>query len=617
MADNRQTRREQPTAGPGMRGPGPGGPHMHGMKAPKLKNAKGTMLRMLGYLADHKVALVVVLVLAIGTNVLPILGTRMTGSIIDDVLSLKDLRALGVACLELLAIYLVNVIVQQIINYKLIDISQNAVRVLRRDLFVRMQNLPVKFFDRNTHGDLMSRFTNDVDNINNMLSQSLGQLIGNVIAIVGTLIAMLLLSPLMTLVSLLTMPLMLFLTGRIAKVSGRYFSRQQSILGRLNGQVEETLSGQYVVKVFNREEAAKENFRAVNGELQEVAIRANMFSGVMGPIMNMINNLGYAVVATFGAWMVLSGHGITVGMVFSFLLYLRQFGFPINQIAQLATTIQSALAGAERIFEVMDEKTEEPDRPGAPALTLVRGEVRADDVTFSYLPDRPVLKNATFHAKPGQTIALVGPTGAGKTTIVNLLTRFYDVDSGSLSIDGIDLRDIQRDSLRSSLGIVLQDTVLFSETVRENIRFGRLNATDAEVERAAQMANADHFITRLPQGYDTVLTSDGGNLSQGQRQLLSIARAILADPAILILDEATSSVDTRTELHIQQAMLELMRGRTSFVIAHRLSTIRNADQILVIRDGEIVERGTHDELLESKGFYANLYQSQFRTGLAL
>ncbi len=615
MAENRQKRNERPAAGPGFHGPG--GPPMRGMKAPKLKNAKGTMLRMLRYLADHKVALIVVLALAIVGNVLPILGTRMTGSIIDDVLSLKDLRALGVACLELLGIYLANVVVQQIINYKLIDISQNAVRVLRHDLFVRMQNLPVKFFDRNSHGDLMSRFTNDVDNINNMLSQSLGQLIGNVIAIVGTLIAMLLLNPLMTLVSLVTMPLMLLLTGRIAKVSGRYFSRQQKILGRLNGLVEETLSGQYVVKVFNREEAAKGSFHAVNGELQEVAIRANLFSGVMGPVMNMINNLGYAIVATFGAWMVLSGQGVTVGVVFSFLLYLRQFGMPINQIAQLATTIQSALAGAERIFEVMDEKTEEPDRPAAPALTLVRGEVRADDVTFGYLPDRPVLKRATFHAQPGQTIALVGPTGAGKTTIVNLLTRFYDVDSGSLSIDGIDLRDLQRDSLRSSLGIVLQDTVLFSETVRENIRFGRLNATDAEVERAAKMANADHFIERLPHGYDTVLTGDGGNLSQGQRQLLSIARAILADPAILILDEATSSVDTRTELHIQQAMLELMRGRTSFVIAHRLSTIRNADQILVIRDGEIVERGTHDELLESNGFYANLYQSQFRTGLAL
>ena len=615
MSENRrESRNDRPAGGPPHGGPGA----RFAMPPVKLQNARGTLFRLLGYLAQHIWVLSGVLVVVIVNNIIPIIGTQMTGKMIDQYIIPRDIAGLGHACLVLLGIYLIGVVTTVIINYAMIHVTQGTVKRLRWDLFHRMQALPVKFFDRSTHGDLMSRFTNDVDNVNNTLSQSLGQLIGNVISIVGTLIAMLLLSPLMTVVSLLTIPLMLLLTSQIGKHTRKFFSSQQTILGRLNGYVEETISGQHVVKVFNREEQAKAEFGAVNHELKDVAVRANIYSGVMGPFMNIINNLGFAVVTAFGAWMVVTHRGgITVGMVFSFLLYLRQFGMPINQIAQLYTMIQSGLAGAERIFAVMDEAPEEADKPGAPALANIRGEVRAEDVTFGYLSEKPVLKRNTFHARPGQTIALVGPTGAGKTTIVNLLTRFYDVDSGSFSIDGIDLRDVQRDSLRSTLGIVLQDTVLFSETVRENIRYGRLSATDAEVEHAARMANADHFIERLPHGYDTPLTGDGGNLSQGQRQLLSIARAILADPAILILDEATSSVDTRTELHIQQAMLELMRGRTSFVIAHRLSTIRTADQILVINDGEIVERGTHDELLTQDGFYANLYNSQFRTGLAI
>lgn len=615
MAETR--RNDRPQAAPPMGGrPGGGPPWMPNMgPKPKIKDAKGTLLRLLGYLGAKRAKLAVVFAVTLVSTVVAVVATKMNGSIIDTTIAQKDPAGLASACLLLLAVYLAGVVATQVQNYLMIDVAQSTVTNLRRDLFNRMQRLPLKFFDRNTHGDLMSRFTNDVENINQTLSQSVAQFFGNVISILGTLIAMLLLNPVMTLVSVITVPLMMFITRIIAKRTRKYFSAQQKILGELNGYIEETVSGQRVVKVFGREQQVKTGFAEINKRLKAAGVRAQIFSGTIGPIMNLINNLTYAIVTAFGAWMILNGSGVTVGIVFAFLLYMRQFGRPVNEIASLFSTIQSALAGAERIFGVMDEKPEPEDEIAAPGFNSISGAVRLDDVTFSYLPDRPVLKHATLEAKPGQTIALVGPTGAGKTTVVNLLTRFYDVDSGSISIDGLDIRRVKRDSLRSSLGIVLQDTVLFSESVRENIRYGRLTATDAEVEAAARMANADHFILRLPHGYDTVLSDDGGNLSQGQRQLLSIARAILADPAILILDEATSSVDTRTELHIQQAMLELMRGRTSFVIAHRLSTIRNADQILVINAGEIIERGTHAELMEKQGFYAGLQQSQFKTGL--
>lgn len=610
-------REERRPIGPGM-GPRPGGPFgMNLGPKPKIRDARGTLRRLIGYLGAMKVRLLVVFGLYIVINVVSTWGTRLNGSIIDVLVQTRDVSLLLRSCLLLLGLYLLGVVVQQITNYLMIDVSMGTVNMLRRDLFRKMQALPLQYFDSKTHGDLMSRFTNDVENIRNTLSQSLGQFFGNVISIAVTVVAMLMLSPLMTLVTVLTVPLMMAVTRVVSKHTRKYFGDQQRELGELNGFIEETVSGQKVVKVFAREPQVREGFAAINHRLRTAGMRAQIFTGVMGPVMNMINNLSYAIVTTFGAWMILRGSGgITVGVVFSFLLFLRMFGRPVNELAQLFSTIQSALAGAERIFDTMDVPPETPDVPGVPKLAHVRGHVRAQDVSFSYVEGRPVLKHATFEAQPGQTIALVGPTGAGKTTIVNLLERFYDVDSGAITIDGLDLRAVQRASLRGGLGIVLQDTVLFNETVRENIRYGRLNATDAQVEAAARMANAEPFILRLPHGYDTVLGDDGGNLSQGQRQLLSIARAILADPAILILDEATSSVDTRTELHIQQAMLELMRGRTSFVIAHRLSTIRNADQILVINNGEIIERGTHQELLDAEGFYANLHNSQFRTGLA-
>ena len=604
--------------GPGGGGFGGGGPMAGRMATPqKLKNPKGTLLRLLVYLGRKRWKMGFVFLATLVSTVVTIVATRMNGSILDTTIQDKDLTGLAAACLLLLGIYLLGTVASQIQQYLMIDVAQSTIKHLRKDLFARMQRLPLRFFDKNTHGDLMSRFTNDVENVNTTLSQSVAQLFGNLISVVGTFIAMLILSPLLTLVAVATVPLITVFTQLVVKFTRRFYKQQQATLGELNGYIEETISGQRVIKVFNRETKVKADFAEINDRLRVVGTKAQVYSGVMGPTMNLINNLGYALVTAFGAWMVVTGQGVTVGIVFSFLLYQRQFGRPLNEIANLFTTIQSALAGAERIFGVMDETPEPADDADAATLHDIQGHVEADDVTFSYVADRPVLKHATFEAKPGMTIALVGPTGAGKTTVVNLLTRFYDVDSGAFRIDGIDLRHIRRDSLRSSLGIVLQDTVLFSETVRENIRYGRLAATDAEVEAAACTANADPFIRLLPQGYDTVLSDDGGNLSQGQRQLLSIARAILSDPAILILDEATSSVDTRTELHIQEAMLELMKGRTSFVIAHRLSTIRNADLILVIKDGEIIERGTHDELTAQDGFYAGLQNSQKKTGLGL
>ncbi|MGC9063453.1 MAG: ABC transporter ATP-binding protein, partial [bacterium] len=405
-------------------------------------------------------------------------------------------------------------------------------------------------------------------------------------------------------------PVMLALTEVISSRTRTYFLNNQTVLGDLDGFIEENISGQKVVKVFCREEKEIERFEEVNRELKRVGTKAQIYAGIIPPLMNVLNNIDFAIVAGFGGWFAVQ-HIITVGTIASFINYSRQFIRPLNDLANQFNMIQSAIASAERVFEVIDEEPEPVDPPDAIELKDVKGEVEFRNVSFSYEEGVPILKNVSFHAKPGQTIALVGPTGAGKTTIVNLLTRFYDIQNGSILIDGIDIRKIKRSNLRSLLGIVLQDTYLFSASVKENIRYGRLDATDKEIEAAARLANAEQFILRLPNGYDTILSEDGGDLSQGQRQLLAIARAILANPAILILDEATSNVDTRTEKHIQEAMLNLMKGRTSFVIAHRLSTIRKADIILVINDGEIIERGKHEQLLEKKGFYYNLYMSQF------
>ena len=605
----------------GPMGPGPGGPggaHGRGAMPVRAKDAKGTMKRLLKYVSEQLPRVILISVLCAITALITILTNRIAGIAIDDYIAVGDMAGLAKLCLGLLAIYLVNIVCSYLQNTNMIVVAQKTSFKLRKDLFAALSRLPLKYFDSHSSGDIMSRLTNDVDNISNTLSQSVTQLFSGIINIIGTLAAMLLLSPLLTLISLIAIPVMLLITRAIAKISRRFYREQQKNLGELNGYIEEMVSGQKVIKLFSREEANKADFAGINNRLRISGTKAEVIAGVMGPFMNMINNITYLIVAVAGGYLVINSvtGAITVGVVFSFLLYMKNFARPISEIANLFNTIQSALAGAERVFQVMDEEPEQ-DAPEAKDVTDIEGNIEIQDVTFSYIPGKPVLKHATITAKKGEQVAIVGPTGAGKTTIISLLTRFYDKDSGQILIDGKPIESITRNSLRRTVGMVLQDTYLFSESVRENIRYGRLDATDEEVERAARMANAHSFIIHLPQGYDTVLADNAGNISQGQRQLIAIARAILADPCLLILDEATSSIDTRTELKIQDAMLKLMEGRTSFIIAHRLSTIRNADKILVINAGEVVEQGTHDELLAKNGFYANLYNIQFKTGMAI
>ena len=593
-------------------GGGPGGPGARGM-APKVraKNTSLTLRRIWGYLGRQRASLVYVLILTAISSLLSLAGPYLIGTAIDKYIIPKDYNGLVWLSCSLVAVYLLGALMTWYQSYVIIGVSQRTVRELRKDLFARLQLLPLPFFDGKTHGELMSRTTNDIENVSNTLNQSVTQLLSSVLTFVGALVLMLMLDVWMTVVSLITIPLVMLLTGQIAKRTRKYFTAQQQQLGELNGFIQETVSGQKVVKVFRREAKAAEEFDVINRKLNEVGIKAQIFSGTVGPAMNVINNINFAVIAAVGGWLAFNGL-TSIGIIVSFLNYSKQFGRPINELANQFNVIQSAVAGAERVFEILDTASEYEENKGLKALTEVKGEVRLRGVTFSYKQGVPVLKNVTLTAKPGETIALVGPTGAGKTTIVNLLTRFYEIDSGEITVDGENVRELEKNSLRSQLGIVLQDAYLFSDTIRENIRYGRLDATDAEIEAAARLANADAFIRRLPEGYGTQLSAEGANLSQGQRQLITIARAILADPAILILDEATSSVDTRTEMHIQEAMNVLMKGRTSFVIAHRLSTIREADQILVIDGGEIIERGTHEELLAEQGFYYRLYTSQFK-----
>lgn len=597
---------------PGMGGGPPGGPH--GAIHEKPKNSKQTLMRLCRYLSKNLPILLIILVFSIVNSLVNIIATRISGIIVDDYVIQKDVTGLAMICGLLLGIYLVNVVFVYLQERLVVRLSYSTIAVIRKDLFADISGLPLNYYDTHSSGDLMSRLSNDVDTIGSTMSQSVTQLFSGIVSIIGTLIAMLLLSPMLTLVTVAVVPFMLLITSYVSKISRKLFIRQSTELGTLNGYIEEIVSGEKVVQLFSREEKVKGEFGELNMKLKKSGIMAQCISGVMGPLMNMINNISYLAVAVAGGYMVIGGTA-SVGTVFAFLQYKRQFSNPINQLANLFNTIQSALAASERVFEVMDQEPEK-DAPDAVELTKVKGNIEFNDVTFSYIEGTPVLKNANITASPGEQVAIVGPTGAGKTTIISLLTRFYDIDSGSILIDGIDIRKIKRDNLRSCVGMVLQDTYLFSETVRDNIRYGAPNATDEDVERAAKMANAHSFIIHLPEGYDTILGDNGGNLSQGQRQLLAIARAILADPQVLILDEATSSVDTRTELNIQEAMLNLMKGRTSFIIAHRLSTIRGADKILVINGGQIVENGTHNELLSiDGGFYAHLYNVQYTTGM--
>lgn len=577
----------------------------------RAQNRRGTLARLWGYLGGQGWTLVVVAVLVAFSTGLDLMGPYLMGRAIDVFIAQNDLPGLARLVLLMVGVYLASSGISYLHAYLMAAVAQRTVRDLRADLFERLQELPLRYFDQHPHGELMSRLTNDIENVSNVLNESVTQLISSVLSILGVAAVMFWINVRLALISLVILPLMAVITRWVAQRTRIGFRRQQEQIGAINGLIEETVTGQRVVKAYGQEPALIAQFEAINAKLRTASTRAQIFGGLMGPLTNFVNNVGFAIVAGTGGWMAVRGLA-SVGTIAAFVSYARQFTMPLNQIATLYNTIQSAIAGAERVFEVIDETSEIEDHPQAQVLQPIQGKVIFDQVCFGYEKEVPVLKNVSLHAKRGETIALVGPTGAGKTTIVNLLTRFYDIERGSISIDGKDIRQVRKDELRRALGIVLQDTFLFAESVLENIRYGRLAASDEEVMAAARLANADQFIHRLPHGYQTQLSERGSNLSQGQRQLLAIARAILADPSILILDEATSSVDTRTEKNIQEAMLRLMAGRTSFVIAHRLSTIRQADAILVIDQGEIIERGTHAHLLAQKGFYHQMYVSQFK-----
>ena len=598
---------------------GPGANRGHGgmsRMAPvvKPKDFKGTLKRLWKYFGKERSMLSIIFFLLLISAAIGLSVPYLIGKAIDSMSFGKaavDYNLLRIIAVALILAYVIDSLINLLQGWLMAGASQRIVLNLRSSLFEKLQKLPVSFYDLRTHGEIMSRLSNDIENVSSTVSQSTTQLMSSVITITGSFVMMLRLSPLLTLASVITIPMVFALTKTIARRTKTLFKDQQIYLGKLNGHIEETISGIQVVKAFNHEDKIIEEFEEINLKLRQVGIKAQIWSGYIMPIMNVINNIGFAVVAAVGGILAVRNM-ITIGIIASFLSYSRQFSRPLNEVANIFNTLQSAIAGAERVFEILDEAEEIEDVQGARVLQDIEGHVVFENVDFAYREDVPVIKNISFTAKAGSNTALVGPTGAGKTTIVNLLTRFYDVTAGRILIDGRDIREYTRDSLRRCFGIVLQDTYLFSGTIKENIKYGRLDAPDEEVERAAAMANADIFIKRLPKGYDTMLSESGSNLSQGQRQLLAIARAILANPPILILDEATSSVDTRTELHIQEAILKLMKGRTSFIIAHRLSTIRDADTIMVIDKGHIMEKGSHDELLKKEGIYHNMYFSQFK-----
>lgn len=610
---SRSENRTAPAAAP-LSGPMPASHSMAAaMSAPKVrpKHTGETVRRITGYLSRQRTGLLSVLLLTILSTGTALLAPYLLGYSFDHYLLTADYPGLMRIALLLLAVYVISSLASWLQAYVMSGVTGNTVRDMRRDMFARLQELPLRFFDGKTRGELMSRTTNDMEQVTNTLNQSVTQLLSSVMTVAGALVFMISLNVPLTFVTLLTIPAVMFVTRKIAGFTRRHFREQQQSVGQLNGFIEETISGTKVMKVFDRDKTTLEQFRGINDQVKSTGIRSQIFAGMMGPVMNAINHTNFALMAAIGGWMAYNGW-TSIGVIVSFLTYSRLFSRPINEMATQFNLIQSAVAGAERVFEIMDTPSEFTEEDQQKPLKHVQGKVVFDRVTFGYQQDVPVLKKVSLTAEPGETIALVGPTGAGKTTFVNLLTRFYDIQEGTISIDGTDIRELDKNSLRSQMAVVLQDAYLFHDTVRENIRYGRLDATDEEIEAAARLAKADGFIRKLPDGYDTLLAAEGSNLSHGQRQLITIARAILADPAILILDEATSSVDTRTELHIQEAMNELMKGRTSFVIAHRLSTIRNADQILVVNGGEIIERGNHEALLRHNGFYSGLFNSQWK-----
>ncbi|NMA87352.1 MAG: ABC transporter ATP-binding protein [Tissierellia bacterium] len=565
------------------------------------------------YFKEEKRKLILVFILVLVSGILGIFIPFLIGKAVDALYpgaGNVEFQKLKIIISILLIIYILDNLFKLFQEYLVVGISQRIVFNIRKDLFNKFQSLPVIFFDTTTHGELMSRITNDIDNISTTISQSTVQLMSSIVNIIGSLVMMLYLSIPMTIASMITIPLVYLLTKTITKKTRVLFKEQQISLGKLNSQIEETIGGISVVKAFGKEEKVVEEFIAENNVLRDVGYKAQIWSGFLMPVMNVINNLGFGVIAVFGGVLAVRGE-ISVGTISSFIFYSKQFTRPLMEIAATFNTLQSGIAGAERVIEILDEEEERKDLDTAIEVEDINGDVEFKNVSFEYKAGEPVLKEVSFKIEAGTNIALVGPTGAGKTTIVNLLTGFYEVEIGEILIDGINIKDYKKDNLRNMFGMVLQDTYLFSGTIRENIKYGKLDATDEEIIRAAKMSRAEDFINKLPDGYDTILTEGGTNLSQGERQLLAISRAILSNPSILILDEATSSVDTRTEFKIQEAMVKLMENRTTFIIAHRLSTIRDADTIMVIDKGQIIEAGNHEELINAKGHYYELYRSQF------
>lgn len=601
--------------GPGGR-PG-GGPMSARMSVEKPKNLKGTLARLLRYIGKSRIILLALLAIMVCVTVIDLLGPFFQQKAIDTFevnegkisVNFESLKFYLIVMAVIFAISAALYFVQGLLSAKL---SQMTVYIMRGDLFRKISRLPISYTDTHNHGDIMSRMTNDIENVSNAVSQSITMLFSSVITLVGAFSMMIYYSWQITIIALITIPITIAVSTNLAKFMRKYFVRQQQILGRLNGEVEEMVTSYKTVVAYGKEDKAVRNFAVESEELRKNSILAKVWGSVMGPVMNFLGNFQYVLIAASGGFMMLRHvKGITFGSIQAMLQYSKKFTQPINQIANQYSSILTALAGAERIFEIMDSADEVDEGKTEFDIEHMRGEIDFKNVDFSYVPGHPVIKNLNLHVSPGQKIAIVGATGSGKTTIVNLLTRFYEIDAGEITIDGVNIRDIPKSTLRHAIAIVLQDTVLFCDAIRTNIKYGNLEASEEMLKKAAHTSKADSFIDRLPDGYDTELAEAGSNLSQGQRQLLSISRAVLADPKILILDEATSSVDTRTEMHIQQAMVNLMKNRTSLIIAHRLSTIRDADVIVVLDHGEIAEAGNHDELIARGGTYSKLYSSQF------
>ncbi len=599
------------------------GPGMHGMRGgEKAKDFKGTLGKLFKYLKPYYFKLVVVVIFASASTVFAIVGPKILAKATDKLgegIMAKvngtggiDFEYIGYIILILVGLYLLSALFSYIQGFITSTVSQKVAYDLRTSISTKMDRMPLSYFDKHTSGDILSRVTNDIDTIAQSLNQSMSQVITSSVTVVGIFIMMLSISPQMTLIAVCVLPVSMILIGLVMKRSQKYFARQQQALGDVNGHIEEMYGGHNVVKAFNGEEASVEQFNEFNDSLYESAWKSQFFSGLMQPITNFVGNVGYVAVCLLGG-VLASGGNITIGDIQAFIQYVRQFNQPISQLAQTMNMLQSTAAAAERVFEFLDEEELELETPrvSSEEAAKINGSVTFADVNFGYLKDQTIINDFSLHVHAGQTVAIVGPTGAGKTTLVKLLMRFYELNGGSILIDGKDIRDFGRKDLRSLFGMVLQDTWLFNGTIKENLMYGKLDASDQEVREACKVAYVDHFVQTLEDGYETIINEESSNISQGQKQLLTIARAFLKDPKILILDEATSSVDTRTEVLIQQGMEKLMEGRTSFVIAHRLSTIRDADTIIVMKDGDIVELGNHDSLLEQNGFYASLYRSQF------